>query len=345
METITHPAPPTATAGIPFDPIKALSVSAGIPNAPHPIKALRVSAGIATAPAYFARGRDFSTCRLTACRSAFTLVELLVVIGIIATLAALVTPAVMRAQSAARNAAIKAEIDMLHMAIMNYKNEYGSFPPALDATSSASGLINRHILRLFPRTSKENPDNRASAVEVAAFFDNDIADRNTTRETRALVPWLMGFTDDPSNPIGHGGIPRNKLFDFDQSRISSLIENRSDLTVTSKTYFPPGKKNSPYVYIPGHQYLSLYYESPSNNYDFLKKYGAQYMPPNPLPSKPSASTPDSWHFTNTTGNLSFFNNDTFQILCAGRDEEFGTDDDLSNFWPGTRRDYLDSLRD
>ena len=23
--------------------------------------------------------------------------------------------------------------------------------------------------------------------------------------------------------------------------------------------------------------------------------------------------------------------------------QFGTDDDLSNFWPGTRKDYLDSL--
>jgi hypothetical protein len=40
-----------------------------------------------------------------------------------------------------------------------------------------------------------------------------------------------------------------------------------------------------------------------------------------------------------------FNADTFQILCAGRDEQFGTDDDLSNFWPGTRREYLDSLKD
>ncbi len=38
-----------------------------------------------------------------------------------------------------------------------------------------------------------------------------------------------------------------------------------------------------------------------------------------------------------------FNPDTFQILCAGRDEIFGNDDDLSNFWRGTRRDYLDSL--
>jgi hypothetical protein len=46
-----------------------------------------------------------------------------------------------------------------------------------------------------------------------------------------------------------------------------------------------------------------------------------------------------------SGSSQFFNTDTFQILCAGRDEQFGTDDDLSNFWPGTRREYLDSLKD
>ena len=40
----------------------------------------------------------------------------------------------------------------------------------------------------------------------------------------------------------------------------------------------------------------------------------------------------------------FFNATTFQILCAGRDEQWGTDDDLSNFWPGTRVEYERSLK-
>ena len=87
-------------------------------------------------------------------RAGFTLVELMVVIAIIALLAALITPAVIGARTSARNAAIKAEIDMLHMAIMNYKNEYGSFPPCFaigrDLPNSPDPAL-KHLKRIFPR--------------------------------------------------------------------------------------------------------------------------------------------------------------------------------------------------
>ena len=85
-------------------------------------------------------------------RSGFTLVELLVVIVIIAVLAALIVPAVFQARVTAKNAVIKAEIDMLTMAIENYKNEYGSYPPGV-STGGASGLAAKHIQRIFPRSS------------------------------------------------------------------------------------------------------------------------------------------------------------------------------------------------
>jgi len=229
-------------------------------------------------------------------RRGFTLVELLVVIIIIAILAALAVPAVMRATSSAQNARIKTEIDMLHQAIMQYKNEYGSFPPCVDVDPAGTpGRLNKHIQRLFPR------------APAAFLLSNDYA--KVTLPNNALVAWLGGYTDDPTNPMGIvansgggqaiEGMTRKKLFDFDKSRI------------TSGKYAPPKKPNSPYIYVDA------------------GSYGISGLPAvveiDPKTTKP-------------------FNPDTFQIVSAGRDEKYPSDDDLSNFWPGTRKDYLDSLK-
>ena len=222
------------------------------------------------------------------------------VIGIIGLLAAIITPVVMQSLTKARNAAIKAEIDMLHMAIMNYKNEYGSFPPCVSG-SGAPTSASQHILRIFPRSSA----NIASQVGTVVTPGN------------AIVGWLSGYTDDPMNPVTGG--TRNKLFDFDASRIDA------------GTYFPSGKRNSPYIYIrsgtnPNAGYGAIVAGVSNAEYTI----GANSY-------RPEVQV--------TTSGTAFFNSDTFQILSAGRDEQWSSDDDLSNFWPGTRREYLDSLKD
>jgi len=235
----------------------------------------------------------------------FTLVELLVVIGIIAVLAALVTPAVMRAQASARNAAIKAEIDMLHMAIMTYKNEYGSFPPALDTTLSASSPAGKHLARLFPRCGN-----------VATQLSGALPAGVSITGTNAVAFWLKGYTDDPTSPLDPTS-DRKKLYDFDMSRVNQ----------STGSYYPTGKPGSPYLYINSAMYTAAPYAGGMSTVP-----GAFRM----------TVAGDALPFGNTA--YDFANPDTFQILCAGRDEVFGNDDDLSNFWPSTRRDYLDSLK-
>jgi hypothetical protein len=220
-------------------------------------------------------------------------------------------PAVMRAVATANNARIKTEIDMLHMAIMQYKNEYGSFPPCTDMPV---GAVDKHIRRIFPRMTGTVDPTTTGGI----------------RPDTSLYMWGSGYnTDDPTNPLAAG--PHKKFFDFDTSRVSG------------NQFHAPSKPNSPYIYIDSAHYGNFLYAAAT-----LGTPGAQLVPLKPQPPKPSASTPDAWYFTNTNApsatTQTFFNPDSFQIICAGRDEKFGTDDDLSNFWPGTRKDYIDSLK-
>ena len=240
--------------------------------------------------------RNFGGLSAARARGGFTLVELLVVIIIIAILAAIAVPAVMQSVAKANNARIKTEIDMLHMAIQQYKNEYGSYPPAVDVdTAGNPGRINKHIQRLFPRAP-------------AAFLLNN-ASASLMKPNTALVGWLVGYSDDPTNPMGIvsgsgggaalSGVTKKKLFDFDTSRVAS------------GQFTAPSKPGSPYIYIDSASYLIT---------------GL----PATVEVDPKTTKP--------------FNPDSFQIISAGRDEKYGNDDDLSNFWPGTRKDYIDSLK-
>ena len=329
--------------------IKALSVNAGIP--PAAIKRATPTAGIATGaitrvtptaagiPSSPIKALSASVGIPSALRSAFTLVELLVVIVILAMLASLITMAASRAMTAARNAAIKAEIDMLHMAIMNYKNEYGAFPPAIATiVNTGTDAASKHLQRLFPRLSNTSAAFQAKCLPYLNTGSTFPAASAITPDT-ALVAWLFGFTDDIQAPVlstnGSATVsganivvtgtisPRTKLFNFDASRVSNY------------QYAPSEKPLSPYIYVPASQYDTFPYLTGS-----LATPGAQRTPAKP-PSTSTAADFAVASVPNTT--LQYANPDSFQILCAGRDEVFGTDDDLSNFWPGTREAYLDSL--
>jgi prepilin-type N-terminal cleavage/methylation domain-containing protein len=259
-------------------------------------------------------------------RSGFTLVEILVVITIIGLVAAIALPAIGQALARARNAAIKTEIDMLHMAVMNYRNEYGSFPPSGTTGLAATDPAGRHLLRLFPRMSSGTVTHQLQNTTYQNVGNTPALTTGTIHPANALPLWLYGYTNNPTLPVLTAGtppLPRAKMYDFDTARLSGTAVVAA--YNPRMQYFPAGKPASPYVYISA-PYGTISGGTSTTTFTVT-----------------SNSTSNVYAAVVNSVSGTFFNPDTFQILSAGRDEQWNTDDDLSNFWPGTRQDYTDSL--
>ena len=147
-------------------------------------------------------------------RSAFTLVELLVVITIIAILTGLLIVAAGSAILAGKRASIKATMNNMDAALEDYKNTLGSYPPATQ-TDGTGGLSDDKILSAFKRhLKKAYPQHREpeglirglAGMGTGADADNPNLDGGMNA-AEALVFFLTRMSDDPRYPISGAGGP------------------------------------------------------------------------------------------------------------------------------------------
>ena len=107
-------------------------------------------------------------------RTGFTLIELLVVIAIIAILIALLLPSVQQAREAARRTQCKNSLKQLGIAMHNYHDVHGTFPPSMiyGSTGQHSRWWSWNVM-LLPQMDRANIFN-ALDINIDGLFARSI---------------------------------------------------------------------------------------------------------------------------------------------------------------------------
>lgn len=191
--------------------------------------------------------------------SAFTLVEMLVVITIIGILASLVTVGAYSAIEAAKRSRMRAELNNIAMAFSSYKEKFGDYPPSVMGKyrpnvgsptdvplNNAQHPVFRHLAKAFPRCDPLQEVAyipRADGSSVAAGNYN--ANSPPMNPAQAMVFWLTSISKDPARPLSAPTTDRQSFFDFDKARIKIS-------PVSPPTSPPSGWQN-----VPGWQIVNI----------------------------------------------------------------------------------------
>jgi prepilin-type N-terminal cleavage/methylation domain-containing protein len=179
-------------------------------------------------------------------RHAFTLVEILVAIGILVLLAAIATPVALNALKSAQASALKMEVNGLADAIEQYRSKYGDYPP----DGSNWTILERHCRKAFPQILETElnllrRDRLTSLNYKGPGFpsaDSEI-DFRVMSPAEALVFFLGGFSSNPQRPFtGPGGpfalVPGSTTaYQYNPARENAFFEfNSGQLTLTTSSF-------------------------------------------------------------------------------------------------------------
>jgi prepilin-type N-terminal cleavage/methylation domain-containing protein len=272
-------------------------------------------------------------------RSAFTLVEIMIVIVVIAILMALLLPAVQSVFRTARNSNVQMEIKSIEQAIAAFKVQYGIDPPSsitlMELPSQMTSADQAVIRRLWGRfdfannkfdwngnntPGEMNVGVTLRGAECLVFFLGGI--RGVDPMTLSPINNLTGFSKNPANPFTvqkpNGETREGPFYDFKVSRLVAS-NNQSNFLV----YIDP---------LSGHSapYAPYFYISSNDG----RGYIADDLINGPVMS--GASRLLKPYTMTASGN--FWNPKTYQIISPGADHLYGNGGQYNEDMPNSGLD-------
>ena len=282
-------------------------------------------------------------------RRGFTLVEMLVVLGIIAVLVALLAPAVMSAVNSARRASIGVEIKSLADGVESYKLKTGDYPPNF---RDYNAFI-RHVRKCYPKIDAAHLDRVVTVIWPGYNATTNLPPSPTPMdmssgtgiisEGEALVFWLHLVDNDPRYPF-KAADPNYATTGAEALLASTSPERHFPFKEDRFVFEDPDQfpsyralhsKETCYIYIDSRSYDYFVTDFSSSDYaayaefpslGFTRPYWSETRS---TTTAPPLSPPLTLHYKPV-------NQTTFQIICAGQDGEFGGEPSPAGakFFPG-----------
>lgn len=293
-------------------------------------------------------------------RSAFSLIELLVVIVIIAILMALILPAINSVRITARLTEVKTEITRFDSAIASFKAKYGVEPPStvvLPNLANGVGwdpISRRRIRQVWPQFDFTT----VGGIDVGHFGGRDFIILTGAECLTFFLggmpatggsggPWssasnepplLIGFSKNPRAPFALGGTNRDTFYEFQGPRIVDVDGDSFPEYLDSL----PGQE-TPYLYVKA-KGSSGYRSQVPGGIDDLDVFSAYPANPDPdgndiaeLYDSAAGSLVDSGQArlnlasAYQNGSAGAWKKDSYQIISPGPDAEYGSASSISGF--------------